>query len=282
MLWHIIRKELLAGFLSLRFSFTLILVAVIIISSAFLFIEDYQQQREDYDRNVHDNWQGLSGLVGVWNSIYFVFSFYPRWVYQAPTRLAFLAEGNEKTLPNAFQVNAFTIQGPTKKLRGNHLLLKFEDVDWAFVVSVIMSFAAIVLIYDSISGEREDGTLRLSMSNSVPPEHDDSRQISWHNGCAHRSIPDWSTCCDYYHQHVGPHQPAESGLSQDCHHGFPVPIIPVYLRRAWAIRIQPAKVVLRQSGSSAPGMGGNRGGHPGYRWQCHAWRIEATQPRGYV
>jgi ABC-type transport system involved in multi-copper enzyme maturation permease subunit len=31
-----------------------------------------------------------------------------------------------------------------------------------------MSFAAIVLVYDSISGERERGTLRLNMSNPVP------------------------------------------------------------------------------------------------------------------
>ena len=53
--------------------------------------------------------------------------------------------GGEKELPNAFLVNAFRMTGPTKRMRGNYLLRKFEDVDWVFVVSVIMSFAAIVL-----------------------------------------------------------------------------------------------------------------------------------------
>jgi ABC-type transport system involved in multi-copper enzyme maturation permease subunit len=165
---YIVRKEVLQRFLSLRFSCMLILVAAVMISNAFLFIEDYRQQLEDYDQNVLRNSQMVSRLSGAWHSIYLIFNFRHQWVYRTPTKLAFLAEGNEKALPNAFEVNSFTIEGPTRKLRGNHLVPDFEDLDWAFVISVIMSFAAIILTYDSISGERENGTLRLSMSNSVP------------------------------------------------------------------------------------------------------------------
>ncbi|RPH38096.1 ABC transporter permease, partial [bacterium] len=40
-------------------------------------------------------------------------------------------------------------------------------VDWTFVVSVILSFAAGLLTYKSISGERRDGTLTLALSHSV-------------------------------------------------------------------------------------------------------------------
>ena len=177
MILHIIRKEIFQGFLSLRLPLTLILVTAVMISGAFLFIEDYQQQLADHNRNVEDNLQKVSrNADGSWFALYHVFSFNDQWVYRAPTRLAFLAEGHEKGLDNALQVDAFTvgggppkrIPGPAKKLRGNYFVRRFEDLDWAFVVSVIMSFAAIVLIYDSISGERESGTLRLSMSNPVP------------------------------------------------------------------------------------------------------------------
>ncbi len=169
MLLHIIRKEILQGFLNLRMLLTLILVTAVMTSGTFLFISDYQQQLADYDRNVHDNSHQLKKLADeTWRAIYKVLSWDQQWVYRAPTRLAFLAEGHEKELPNSFRVNAFRITGPTKKMRGNYLLRKFEDVDWFFVVSVIMSFAAIVLSYDGISGEREKGTLRLSMSNPVP------------------------------------------------------------------------------------------------------------------
>lgn len=169
MLFHIVRKEIFQGFLSLRFAFTLLLVTAVMVSAAFLFLEDYQQQLADYDRNVKDNLQKVSQRAdGRAFALASVFSTNHQWVYRTPTQLAFLAAGHEKDLPNAFEVNAFTIQNPTKRLRGNCFLRWSEDLDWAFVIAVIMSFAAIVLVYDSISGERESGTLRLSMSNPVP------------------------------------------------------------------------------------------------------------------
>jgi len=166
MLLCIIRREILNGFLSLRLPFTLLLVTAVMASAAFLFLEDYQQQLADYDRNIQDNLQKVSQRAsGSWFALANVFSRNHQWVYRAPSRLAFLAAGHEKNLPNAFEVNAFTIQNPTRRLRENCFLRWSEDLDWAFVISVIMSFAAIVLVYDSISGERESGTLRLSMSN---------------------------------------------------------------------------------------------------------------------
>jgi ABC-type transport system involved in multi-copper enzyme maturation permease subunit len=170
MILHIVKKEILQGFLSLRLPVTLILVTAVMISGALLFIEDYKQQLADYHRNVRANLERLSELAdnAGWQAIYTALSWNWQPVYRTPTRLAFLTEGHEKDLPNTFEVSPFRIAGPTKKLRGNYLLQKFDSLDWAFVVSVIMSFAAIVLAYDSISGEREDGTLRLSMSNPVP------------------------------------------------------------------------------------------------------------------
>jgi len=165
----IIRKEILNGFLSLRLPFTLLLVTAVMASTAFLFLEDYQQQLADYDRNVKDNSQKVSQRAdGGSFALASVFSTNHQWVYRTPTQLAFLASGHEKDIPNAFEVNAFTIQNPTRRLRENYFLRWSEDLDWTFVISVIMSFAAIVLVYDSISGERESGTLRLSMSNPVP------------------------------------------------------------------------------------------------------------------
>jgi len=41
-------------------------------------------------------------------------------------------------------------------------------LDWVFIVGGILSFAALVLTYDGISGERETGTLRLCLSNPLP------------------------------------------------------------------------------------------------------------------
>ena len=56
---------------------------------------------------------------------------------------------------------------PEQKIRANYLLSPFRDLDWSFIIVHFLSFLAFLLTYDAVSGEREDGTLRLLMANSV-------------------------------------------------------------------------------------------------------------------
>jgi ABC-type transport system involved in multi-copper enzyme maturation permease subunit len=167
MLKYIIMKELLDNFKSLRMSITFILVVAIMLASGLLFVADYKEQLSDHNRNVKENLDKLSDKTKSYSPLYSALSFSYQWVYRTPNKLSFLAEGHEKDLPNAFQVDAFKVEGPVSKLRSNFLLWRFEDIDWAFIVAVIVSFAATVLTYDSISGEREKGTLRLITANSI-------------------------------------------------------------------------------------------------------------------
>jgi ABC-type transport system involved in multi-copper enzyme maturation permease subunit len=44
----------------------------------------------------------------------------------------------------------------------------FRYVDFTFIVTVIFSLFAILFTYNSINGEREDGTIRMIFSNSIP------------------------------------------------------------------------------------------------------------------
>jgi ABC-type transport system involved in cytochrome c biogenesis permease component len=53
----------------------------------------------------------------------------------------------------------------------NWWLRRFEVVDWAFIIRYVISFLAIALTYNAISGERESGTLRLLLANPVPRAH---------------------------------------------------------------------------------------------------------------
>ena len=167
MLLCIIGKEILNGFLSLRLPFTLLLVTAVMVSAAFLFLEDYQQQLADYNRNIQDNLQKVSQRAdGGW-PLTSVFSRNHQWVYRTPGRLAFLAAGHEKNIPNAFEVNAFTIQNPTRRLRQNSFLRWAEDLDWAFVISVKMSFA----VSWSESPQSLLGTSCLKCKSLLPVEH---------------------------------------------------------------------------------------------------------------
>ena len=49
----------------------------------------------------------------------------------------------------------------------NNWMTRFENTDWTLIVRLVLSFLCIVLAYDSIAGEKERGTLRQIMANSV-------------------------------------------------------------------------------------------------------------------
>ena len=42
------------------------------------------------------------------------------------------------------------------------------DIDWVFIISLILSFIAFVFAYDCVSGEKERGTLRLILTGTMP------------------------------------------------------------------------------------------------------------------
>ena len=44
----------------------------------------------------------------------------------------------------------------------------FTTLDWAFIVGYVLSFIALLFTFDSISGELERGTLRLTLANPIP------------------------------------------------------------------------------------------------------------------
>jgi ABC-type transport system involved in multi-copper enzyme maturation permease subunit len=48
------------------------------------------------------------------------------------------------------------------------MLSHFCDLDWSFIISLFLSFAALVFTYDSICGEKQAGTLRLMLAGSIP------------------------------------------------------------------------------------------------------------------
>jgi len=48
------------------------------------------------------------------------------------------------------------------------LPVMFPLVDLTFIVTILMSLVALILTYDAVSGEKEDGTLKLMLANSLP------------------------------------------------------------------------------------------------------------------
>lgn len=164
MIGSIVRKEILENFLSLRFVLSLLLAIMVFTVSGFVFIRKYQQQVQDYSKNTN---QSLAYLRGHAERLYWVATLKHE-IYRKPKALALCAEGFEKSIPNYFLLSAFSRDYPEIRGRTNALLFGFYDVDWVYIISLFLSFAALIFSYNSCCGERENGTLRLILAGPVP------------------------------------------------------------------------------------------------------------------
>jgi len=164
MIWRIVGKDMLENILSLRFLLSMLLALGLFVAGSVLFLDRHRTQTEDYWKQVNES---RSGLRERCDKLYRL-AFYRQEVLRKPGALAFCAEGSEKSLPTLFQFTMFTKELAGAGGRSNYILPHFSDIDWAFIVSMIFSFVALVFTYDSICGERETGTLRLMLADAVP------------------------------------------------------------------------------------------------------------------
>jgi ABC-type transport system involved in multi-copper enzyme maturation permease subunit len=164
MIWKIAEKEILSNMLTLRFTVgTLLFLSLAVIFSGVL-LDDYGRQLENYNRLVSMNDDELEKLMAYQNL--------KPTVYKPPEILAIFSKGVEENMGNSAKVSIGEVPEIKSAIASkNPLLSVFPVLDIAMVFKLVMSVLAILVAYDAISGEREDGTLRLIMSNSVPRHH---------------------------------------------------------------------------------------------------------------
>lgn len=161
MLKELFFKELHDLLISLRFHLALLTI-VILMSAAASYTSTYRDAVADHYRGLNENEtlltsvQRLSDLVDLRQTI-----------FKPPSRLAFLADGKEELLPNTYSVAASVAPVAEVRSRRNLILGEFSNIDLVFIVGVLISFMAIILTYDAVSGEKELGTLKQMLANSV-------------------------------------------------------------------------------------------------------------------
>ena len=163
MLFIIVRREILDNLKSLRLTLTFVLAAGLMITSGILFAGKYQEVVRDHSLIQNRNNDGLrersASLIRV--------ASYTQELHKSPNPLRLCAEGYEKWLPNLMEANIYSSRGLKNVGHTNFMTARFPDLDWAMIFGIIMSFAAVLMSYDAISGERERGTLRLMMSTGI-------------------------------------------------------------------------------------------------------------------
>jgi ABC-type transport system involved in multi-copper enzyme maturation permease subunit len=182
MFWHITKREIYDNMTSLRFGFTFILLALLMIINAATFVsKDYRDSIESYRRRTAES---LEKLRGNCSSVYNLALEGPGYLRKKPSPLTFCADGGEENIPDSAQGKSAgwsSSWGSGYSAKGfwrmrysssdrnlKNIMPGYLKVDWAFIIGVLVSFAGILFTFDAISGEKERGTLRLVLAGSVP------------------------------------------------------------------------------------------------------------------
>ena len=162
MFWKFVRKELLTNLLTMRLAvaliFTVVLAALTALTGSIDFSRNYAAYREEV-REVEDE----MNRVTVYSQVR------PRLVFP-PQPLSILSRGVMQTFARQYWVNidGINIYAPALSSQYDSQFMKtLVQIDFTTVVALLLSFLAVVLAFDGICGEREQGTLKQILTHPV-------------------------------------------------------------------------------------------------------------------
>ncbi|MYC78588.1 ABC transporter permease [Candidatus Poribacteria bacterium] len=169
-LWLVIQREFVSNVLTSRFMIGFVVCVLSTAVAVFVQVDDYEKRLSGYNtalREAETEAQEWDLYVDI----------KPK-AHRKPNPLSIFNVGTENDGANTvtvelgkpiFVFSSPMWEAPTQK-RGsdNPFLAMFLSVDVVFIFKIVLSALAILFAYNTVSGEREDGTLKLVLSNSIP------------------------------------------------------------------------------------------------------------------
>ena len=184
MLAAIVKRELIDYLISLRFGLALVLTVGLMVLNALGFVGgSYEFRRDHYLQQVQAEQEiGRSNAQrGLWKLILHSGQEY---IYKKPSALMFCATGANDALPERLWTQNFestygstTFYDPFVLIYWDIIeiwapkasqLLETQDIDWVFIIGGLLSLMALLFTFDAFIGEKERGTLKLVMAQSLP------------------------------------------------------------------------------------------------------------------
>ena len=169
-LWFVIQREFVSNVLTSRFMIGFIVCLLSTAVAVFVQVDDYEKRLAGYNTAVRE----AETEAREWD----LYSKIKPKAHRKPNPLSIFNVGTENDGANTVTVElakpvfelSFPMWGAPTQKRGsdNPFLTIFLTVDVVFIFKIVLSALAILFAYNTISGEREDGTLKLVLSNSIP------------------------------------------------------------------------------------------------------------------
>ncbi len=164
MLELILRKELLETIHSKRFIWTFLICSLLILLTFYIGAQNYHLSVFRYEAAKAENLRKMEGVTD-WLMVRSHRIFLP------PDPLEVLVTGVSNDIGRTVEVmgrGELTASG--SRYNEDPLFAVFRFLDLDFIFQIVLSLFAIFFAYNAINGEKEAGTLRLSLANSVPKD----------------------------------------------------------------------------------------------------------------
>ena len=148
MMKTLIKKEILNHLLSFRFLVTLVLLLIVVPATVVVLSNDTLRGREEYSRR--------QGEIERYMEKYAHFN-----------RVHNIVAPSLAPLPFHALIRGISAEINQEEFDNDPLPQVFPLTDFTWIINVLMSLAALIFSYDSLCGEREEGTLKLLLSHSV-------------------------------------------------------------------------------------------------------------------
>ena len=175
-MWHIAKRELYDNLNSLRFALTTVLLLSLMLTNAVVHLREQPVRIQKYLTSVADARNALEARA---DSLYELAQKGPGQLHKKPSALHFCAQGGDPFLSGTVETHHYfwengdlksfwQMRYPAATSNLINIRPDVTKIDWAFIIGYVLSLIALLFTFDAVAGERESGTLRLMLANSVP------------------------------------------------------------------------------------------------------------------
>ena len=158
---QIVARELREIIASTKFAVTFLVCSLLIILAFYIGVRNYQVGMAQYEMAVAENLEQMRAHTD-WRSI-------QNRIFLPPHPLTALVTGISNDIGRNISVAERGELAPQdSRFNDDPVFAVFRFLDLDFIFQVVLSLFAILFVYNAISGEKEQGTLRLTFTNAVP------------------------------------------------------------------------------------------------------------------
>ncbi len=164
MLMTLIQKEMMHHILSVRFVVLLVMCLLLVPLTLHINYRNYLQNQINYQESIKlsttESEEKPPDAPDPDTEVSKLFL--------QPTPLSVFAKGLEESLPSYLGMTRNGVKQGSMALGEAPLSSALGNLDFLFVVSTVFSLLALLFTFDAVAGEREAGTLRITLANALP------------------------------------------------------------------------------------------------------------------